>query len=252
MNLQLHDRTALITGASMGIGVGVARILAAEGVRLAITARRREALEELAEEIAAAGHPKPLVIAADITNAEDVQRLAREAEEGLGRVDILVNTAGGHRSLPLDAGDDLWEEAFALNFASARRLTQSLLGGMRERRWGRIVNFSGSMEPREINAAGAAKAAIQFWSKGLASQMAAEGITVNTIAPGRINSEQILQRLHPTPEARQAFIARHIPIGYFGEPEDVGHLVAFLASPLARYLTGEVIAVDGGMHAHAH
>lgn len=252
MDLQLHDRTALVTGASMGIGTGIARVLAAEGVRLAITARRRDALEGLAEEIVAAGHARPLVIAADITDAADVQRLAREAEDGLGQVDILVNTAGGSRPIPVDADDAAWDEAWNLNFTATRRLTQALLGGMRERRWGRIVNFSGSMEPRDVNGAGAAKAAIQFWSKGLASQLAAEGITVNTIAPGRINSEQILQRLHPTPEARQAFIARHIPIGYFGEPEDVGQVVAFLASPLARYLTGDVIAVDGGMHAHAH
>ncbi len=201
MDLQLHDRTALVTGASMGIGTGIARVLAAEGVRLAITARRRDALETLAEEIVAAGHARPLVIAADITDAEDVQRLAREAEEGLGQVDILVNNAGGTRPLSVTADDAAWDEAWNLNFTATRRLTQALLGGMRERRWGRIINFSGSMEPRDVNGAGTAKAAIQFWSKGLASQLAAEGITVNTIAPGRINSEQILQRLHPTPEA---------------------------------------------------
>ena len=143
MDLQLHDRTALVTGASMGIGTGIARVLAAEGVRLAITARRRDALEALAEEIVEAGHARPLVIVADITDAEDVQRLAREAEEGLGRVDILVNNAGGTRPLSVTADDAAWDEAWALNFTATRRLTQALLGGMRERRWGRIVNFNG-------------------------------------------------------------------------------------------------------------
>ncbi|WP_437883027.1 SDR family NAD(P)-dependent oxidoreductase [Pseudomonas sp. LRF_L74] len=252
MDLQLNQRTALITGASSGIGAGIARVLAAEGVRVAIVARRGDALEKLASDISEAGHPRPHVVAADITRADEVQRLARAAEQALGHVDILVNAAGGSRPMSMNASDEIWDEAFNLNFTATRRVTQALLEGMRSRSWGRIINFSGSMEPRDINGAGAAKAAVHFWSKGMASQLASEGITVNTIAPGRINSEQILQKLHPTPEARAAFIARNIPIGYFGEPADVAYLVAYLASPLARYLTGEVIAVDGGMHTFAH
>ncbi|KAB7766694.1 SDR family NAD(P)-dependent oxidoreductase [Xanthomonas maliensis] len=252
MDLQLREHTALVTGASTGIGAGIARVLAAEGVQLAITARRADMLEQLASEIAAQGFTRPWVIPGDITSATDIARIAHDSSQALGRIEILVNTAGGSRPIAIDASDAVWDEAFALNFSSARRLTQALLPGMRDRRWGRIINFSGSMEPRDINGAGAAKAALQFWSKGMASQLAAEGITVNTIAPGRINSEQILEKLHPTPEARQAFIARHVPIGYFGEPDDIARLVAYLASPLARYLTGEVIAVDGGLHAFAH
>ena len=123
---------------------------------------------------------------------------------------------------------------------------------MQARQWGRIVNISGSMEPRSLNAASAAKGALHLWAKGLACDVAAQGITVNTLPPGRINSRQVLEKLHPTEAGRRDFIARHIPIGYFGEPEDVGHLVAFLASPLARYITGAVIPVDGGMHFFAH
>ena len=119
------------------------------------------------------------------------------------------------------------------------------------RKFGRLVNISGTMEPRGINAAVAAKAALHLWAKGLACEVAAEGVTVNTIQPGRINSEQILERLHPTPENRKAFIDANIPIGFFGEPEDMAYLIAFLASPLARYITGEVIHVDGGMHRFA-
>lgn len=252
MDLKLHERTALVTGASTGIGAGIARILAAEGVRVALTARRGERLHQLAEEIAALGHPRPHVVAGDITDTGEVARIAAHAQHDLGRVDILINTAGGSRPTSVDAEDAVWNEAFALNFDATRRMTQALLPGMRSRQWGRIVNFSGSMEPRDVNGAGAAKAALQFWAKGMASRLAAEGITVNTIAPGRIHSEQILEKLHPTAEAREAFIARYIPIGYFGEPEDIGYLVAYLVSPLARYLTGEVIAVDGGMHAFAH
>ena len=93
---------------------------------------------------------------------------------------------------------------------------------------------------------------MHLWAKGLSCEVAAQGITVNTIPPGRINSEQVLEKLHPTEQSRRDFIGRNIPIGYFGEPEDIGYLVAFLASPLARYITGDVIPVDGGMHAFAH
>src|SRR6218665_2994025 len=103
------------------------------------------------------------------------------------------------------------------------------------------------MEPRSLNAASAAKAALHIWAKGLACDVAADGVTVNTIAPGRINSEQILTKMYPTEEARERFIAANIPIGYFGEPDDIANVVTFLASPLARYLTGAVIPVDGGM-----
>lgn len=252
MDLALATRTALVTGASSGIGSGIARILAGEGARIAITARRADRLASLVQQITAGGGREPVVLIGDLTDAGDVARIAREANAALGRVDILVNNAGGSRPLPTDAADQAWDEAFALNFTAARRLTEALLPAMRTRKWGRVVNISGSMEPRSLNAASAAKAALHLWAKGLACDVAADGVTINTIPPGRINSEQILNRLHPTVEAREAFIARNIPIGYFGEPEDIGHLVAFLASPQARYITGAVIPVDGGMRASAH
>jgi 3-oxoacyl-[acyl-carrier protein] reductase len=252
MDLNLKGRTALVSGASTGIGAGIARVLAKEGVRVAVTARRINRLERLAVEIAGTGAEVPVVVTGDVTDADDVTRIVAEAEAALGQIDILVNCAGGSRPTHHNAQDADWDEAFALNFTAARRLTQAVLPSMRSQQWGRIVNISGSMEPRTLNAASAAKAALHLWAKGLSCDVAVDGITVNTIPPGRINSEQILEKLHPTEESRRAFIVRNIPIGYFGEPEDIAHLVAFLCSPLARYITGAVIPVDGGMHFFAH
>lgn len=252
MDLNLKGRTALVTGASAGIGAGVARVLAGEGVRVALVARRGDALERLAAEIASSGAVAPVAVAGDVTDAEGVKRMVAEATAALGGIDILVNCAGGARPTGLYASDADWDEAFALNFSAARRLTQAVLPSMQARQWGRIIHLSGSMEPRALNAATAAKAALHLWAKGLSCEVAAQGITVNTLAPGRIRSEQVLEKLHPDEASRREFIARHIPIGYFGEPEDIGHLAAFLASPLARYITGAVIPVDGGMHFFAH
>ncbi|HZB52664.1 MAG TPA: SDR family NAD(P)-dependent oxidoreductase, partial [Reyranella sp.] len=169
MDFELKDGTCLVTGASAGIGAGIAHLLAEQGMRVAATARRVDRIER---------HRNVTPIAADITSADDLARLARDATTTLGQVDILVNCAGGSRPTTVDAGEDFWEEAFALNFTSARRLTTMLLPGMRRRRWGRIVNISGTMEPRGLNAAVAAKAALHLRAKGLACDVAAEGVTV--------------------------------------------------------------------------
>jgi 3-oxoacyl-[acyl-carrier protein] reductase len=213
-----------------------------------LTARRADRLEALANELSGTGATPHVCIVGDVTNAADVARIANTAMQSMGKVDILVNCAGGSRPVSVDAPDAAWDEAMALNFTAARRLTEAVLPTMRARRWGRVLSISGSMEPRSLNAASAAKAALHLWAKGLSRDVAPDGVTVNTIAPGRINTEQVLTRLHPTEESRRDFIAANIPIGYFGEPEDVGHLAAFLCSPLASYITGTVIAVDGGMY----
>jgi 3-oxoacyl-[acyl-carrier protein] reductase len=243
MDFDVKGRACLVTGASSGIGAGIVQLLARQGARIAATARRVDRIER---------HDQVTALAGDVTKPDDIARIVAAAAEALGPIDILVNCAGGSRPTGPDAPEEVWEEAFALNFTAARLLTKALLPAMRARKWGRIVSVSGSMEPRGLNAAIAAKAALHLWAKGLACDVAADGVTVNTIQPGRINSEQILQKLHPTEEARQAFIERNIPIGYFGAPEDIANLVAFLASPAARYITGAVIPVDGGMRASAH
>ncbi len=245
MNLELAGRTALVTGASSGIGRGIALALGAERVRLAITARRRERLEGLAAEIETLGAPRPLVIECDIMREDAPLSIARVALEGLGTVDILVNNAGGSRKFSLETGEDQWQEAMTLNFTRQRQLAHVLIDQMIARKWGRIVNITGKSEPEGINGAFCAKAAMHSWAKGLSREVGKHGITVNCIPPGRILSEQILRNY--TPEFRQWQSEHEIPVGEYGQPEDIANLVTFLVSPRARYITGAVIPVDGGL-----
>jgi 3-oxoacyl-[acyl-carrier protein] reductase len=246
MDLQLKDRTALVTGASTGIGRGIALALAEEGVRLAIAARRAHLLEEVAEAIAANGGHRPVVITSDLYAEDAAATLASAAVRGLGHVDILVNNAGGSRSFTdLHVGEDRWQEAMTLNFHRPRQLAEALIDGMIARSWGRVVNITGKSEPEHVNGAFCAKAGIHSWAKGLSRMVGRHGITVNSIAPGRIHSEQILRNY--SPEYRQWQADNEIPVGRYGEPEDLANLVCFLASPRASYITGTVIAVDGGL-----
>jgi len=251
MDLQLANRTALVTGASRGIGRAAARVLAAEGCRVAVVARRGPLLAELAEEIVADGGQAPLVVVADLVADGGPAVVARRVLEAFGGLDILVNNAGSSRPVPWDASEEQWREGMTLNFELVRRMTNEVVPAMRKQGFGRIINITGANEPPAVNIASVAKAAVHNWAKGLSRVLAPDGITVNCLPPGRINSEQILERLHPTEENRRAFIAENIPIGRFGEPEEMACLIAFLASPLARYITGEVIHVDGGMHRFA-
>jgi 3-oxoacyl-[acyl-carrier protein] reductase len=245
MELDLKSRTAVVSGASIGIGRAIARGLALEGVRVVAVARRAELLEKLAAEVKAEGGTEIVPVVQDIMQENSAKKLASAALAALGHVDILVNNAGGSRPLPIDAPDSAWEEAIALNFTRYRQVTHALLPQMIERRWGRIINITGKSEPEGLNAAFAAKAAVHAWAKGLSREIGEYGITVNCIPPGRIMSEQI-RRNYPE-DYRKKFAEEEIPLGYWGEPEDLAALVVFLASSKARYITGTVIPVDGGL-----
>lgn len=250
MDLQLKGKTALVTGASMGIGRAIAKGLAAEGAALCVTARRKPLLDELGAELTRCGSAEPKIVVIDVLQEDAPRHLANAAIEALGHIDILVNCAGGSRPpLPIDAPEGEWNYAMTLNFVRVRQLTHAVLPGMIERRWGRIINITGKSEPERLIAATPAKAAVHAWSKGLSREVGKYGITVNCIPPGRIMSEQIRRKYSEEYRASQS--ANEIPVGRYGEPEELACLAVFLASPLARYITGAVLPVDGGLRRYA-
>jgi len=246
MDLKLAGKVALVTGASVGLGRAIATLLAEEGCRLAIVARRTALLEQLAGEVAAAGRERPLVVTEDVTAPGAAARIRAQVEARFGHLDILVNNAGGSRSFAdLHVSEDRWQEAITLNFHRPRQVADQLIDQMIARNWGRIINITGKSEPDHVNGAFCAKAGIHSWAKGLSRMVGKHGITVNSIPPGRIHSEQIFRNY--TPEYRQWQADNEIPVGRYGEPEDLANLVCFLASPRASYITGAVIPVDGGL-----
>jgi 3-oxoacyl-[acyl-carrier protein] reductase len=250
MDLQLAGKVALVTGASAGLGRAIATLLAEEGCRLALLARRRPLLEELAATLPASA--EPLVIVEDVTSPGVAER-TRDAVLGrFGRCDILVNNAGASRPQQDLGPDEVWMESMEINFHAGRRIAHALIPAMRAERFGRIVNITGQDEPHMINAANAPNGAVHIWAKALSRALGRDGITVNSVPPGRLRSEQIDTRILPSEEARQAWAEREVPVGYIGEAEDLAVLVAFLCSPRARYITGQVIHVDGGTRRFSH
>ncbi len=245
MDLKIKGRTAVVTGASQGLGRAIAIALALEGVKVAAVARRLNLLESLASEIVAAGGEKPALIQADLYPEDAADRIAESALNSLGRVDILANAAGGSRPLPVNASKADWMEGLTLNFFRLRELTEALIPGMQKNGYGRVINLTGTREPRNLNAAHAAKAAVHVWSKGLSKVVAKDGVTVNCIQPGKLRSEQIDKRW-PTEESRREWAKKEVPMERMGEPHELADLAVFLASPRASYITGNIIAFDGG------
>ena len=245
MDWGLKGKTALVTGASQGIGRTTARLLAAEGVTVVGVARRRELVEDLSKEISSQNGGKIIALEADFSIDGEPERVAKEAEALLGRVDILINAAGGSRPVPFDATKEQWLEGMTLNFFRIRELTHAIVPGMQRNNWGRIVTFTGTSEPRMLNAAFTAKAAIHVWAKALSRDVAPNGVTINCLQPGRIRTEQI-QKRYPTLEDELEYSRLEIPVGRFGTTEEIAAVALFLSSPLSSYVTGTVIPVDGG------
>ena len=254
MDLKLRKRIALITGASGGIGRQTTRTLAEEGAQTIIVARRKDALEEIAGEIESTGWLRPLIIVEDITTEGAAERVRSAAREKFDRLDILVNNLGQARSFAMKESDDVWEEAFNLNFFSARKMAEAFIDGMIARKFGRIINMTGTLEPFGLSGSLTSKAALLVWAKALSREVAKDGVTVNCVSPGILVTEQIrnhfFAKVVPTEADRKDFLEREIPAGHFGEPADAARLIAFLCSPMAGYITGQRVSVDGGWSRH--
>jgi 3-oxoacyl-[acyl-carrier protein] reductase len=245
----LADQAALVTGASSGIGAATAEVLAAMGVRVVLGYHRNQAgVDDTVGRIRSAGGTA-VAIQADVRQAIDVERLVADAVRAVGGIDILVNNAGSlvRREALGDVQDATWDDVFALNVKSVMLVSRAAAPGMIERRRGAIVNV-GSIAGHHGGGPGAgayaaAKAAVMAYTKSLARELAPHGIRVNGIAPGVIDTP--FHTAFSTPEALKAFAAA-IPLGRIGTPPECATVVAFLASPAASFLVGEMIEVNGG------
>ena len=246
MDLGLGGRTALVMGASRGIGRAIAAVLAREGCRVAIASRSRERIEEAAAGI----EPSPTPFVADASDLDRLATLPAEVEEALGPIDILVaNTGGPPFGGALDHEQEEWEAAYRSLVLAPKVLAGAVVPGMRERGWGRIVNV-GSTSTREpipfLNLSNAHRMAAVGFLKTLAGEVAGDGITVNTVATGRFATERLADASGSLEGAEEAAKGQ-IPAGRLGRPEEFGDLVAFLCSERAAYVTGTVIPIDGGL-----
>ena len=244
MDLYLKGKTAVVTGASQGLGRAITKELALEGVKVIATARNEVLLNSLKDEIREAGGIDPVLFIQDLSAPDAPQKITAFALSRLGWVDVLVNNAG--RSCPLDVvgPEDAWIESMTLDFDRPRQLTQQFLPHFMERKQGSILNITSTYELRTVNVSAVAKASLVMWSKQLAGQVGKYGITVNCLQPGLIDTENI--RRFFTDEQRKEFAEREIPLGDFGEAQDIANMAVFLVSPRAKYITGTVAIVDGG------
>ena len=245
MDLGLDGRTALVMGASQGIGRGIAASLAREGARVALASRSREALEEAMVEVGGGS----IAFEADTSDLERLAALPGEVEAELGQIEILVtNTGGPPPGGSLDHPVEEWEAAYRSLVLAPRVLVEAVVPGMRDAGWGRIVNVgsTSTYEPIPYLAlSNAHRMATVGFFKTLATELAGDGITVNTIATGRFATARLADESGSLEPAEQA-AKRDVPAGRLGTPEEYGDLVAFLASERAGYLTGAVIPLDGG------
>jgi 3-oxoacyl-[acyl-carrier protein] reductase len=239
----LTGKSALVTGASGGIGAAIARALHGAGATVALSGTRVEPLESLAAALGDRSH----VLPCDLSDANAVNALPKQATDAMGAVDILVNNAGITRdNLFMRMSDEEWANVIEVNLTSTMRLCKGVIRGMMKARWGRIVNISSVVgatgNPGQANYA-ASKGGVVAMSKAIAYEVASRGITVNCVAPGFI-ATAMTDKLN---DDQKAVILGQVPAGRMGEPDEIAAAVLYLSSPEAAYVTGATLHVNGGM-----
>ncbi len=258
MDLKLDGKRALVLGASKGIGHAIASGLAAEGAEVIVASRDGEACKSVAGELTARHDVRVLGTSCDMGDLDAVDRAAAFADDEFGGIDILVNNTGGPPFGPISQVDsDTWRQYFESMFVSVTRLTGHLLPGMRERGWGRVllVTSTGVVEPiPQLGISNAIRIALTNWAKTLSLEVAPDGVTVNALMPGRIDTDRIRQLYQVgaeqrgvKPEEVAAEVAGAIPMGRVGRPDEFAAMAVFLAGEPASYITGTTTAIDGGL-----
>jgi 3-oxoacyl-[acyl-carrier protein] reductase len=257
MDLGLKGRVALVAASSRGLGRAVAEELANEGVNLVLCARGDAALQETADAIRRSSTVRVVAIAADVADPADVDRVVSTGVSELGPIDILVTNVGGPPAGPFEShSTDVWREAVRSNLESVLNLTRAVLPGMKERRWGRIINVTSIAAKQPVDnliLSNSVRAAVTGFARTLANEVAPFGVTVNNVLPGYTRTQRVddlatknATLRGTTPESEFAAWEQEIPMNRLGEPREFGAMVAFLASDRASYTTGASIPVDGG------
>ena len=243
----ISGRFALVTGASKGIGKASALKLGEQGVNVAVNYNSSQTeAEDTVDQLTALG-VQAFIVKGDVSSLDEVSNMVDEVTERFGQIDILVNNAGIiSDSLLIRMSDEAWDDVITTNLNGTFYCTRAVLRGMIRRRWGRIINIGSVVGIRgnigQVNYS-ASKAGIIGFTKALAKEVASRNITVNTVTPGYINTDTV----DVLPQATKDRIMTWIPQGHFGEVDDVAHMVAFIASEKARYMTGQIVSIDGGM-----
>ena len=243
---RLKDRVALVTGAAGGIGRAIVQRLASDGAKVVLADIDENGVKNVASEL---GFPELWPMKVDITRSEDIQGMVARIQERWNRIDVLVNNAGRTRVGPfLESREEHWEELFRIDVMGLLRCTQSVLPGMIERRWGRIINIASDAALTGLAGQAvysAAKGAVIAFTKSLAREASPSGVLVNAVSPGPVNTPP-LQRLFERQPQLAAKLTAEIPMGRMAETDEVAAAVAFLASEDSRYITGQVLSVNGG------
>jgi 3-oxoacyl-[acyl-carrier protein] reductase len=257
MDFGLEGKTALVAAASRGLGRAVAEELGAEGARLVICARGGEALEATRAAIEGASGVRVVAVPADLSQPDHVQKVVNTASDEFGGVDVLVTNTGGPPAGTFEAhSPEVWRDAVIQNLDSVLNLTRAVLPGMKERRWGRIINITSIAVKQPVDnliLSNSVRAAVTGFARTLANEVATFGITVNNVLPGYTRTQRVEELAERIAEAQKITaedaISRweaEIPMGRIGEPREFASMVAFLASDRASYITGTSIPVDGG------